>query len=165
MKKGTEIIIKAPAKVNLRLEVIGRRPDGYHDLISVMQALELSDEVKITLTGGGIEVACDSGEVPDGESNIAFRAAKAIIGEAGYDGGVRVEIAKKTPVAAGLGGGSSDAAAVLKGLNILLDLGLPDERLREIGAGIGADVPFFLSWPVALAEGVGERLSPLQAPW
>ena len=162
MKKGTEIIVKAPAKVNLLLEVIGRRPDGYHDIISVMQALELSDEVKITLTGGGIEVTCDSGEVPDGESNIAFRAAKAIIGEAGYDGGVRVEIAKKAPVAAGLGGGSSDAAAVLKGLNILLNLDFPDERLREIGAGIGADVPFFLSWPVALAEGVGERLSRLE---
>ncbi|MHB8173699.1 MAG: 4-(cytidine 5'-diphospho)-2-C-methyl-D-erythritol kinase, partial [Nitrospirota bacterium] len=163
MKKDTQIIVQAPAKVNLSLEVTGKRPDGYHDIISVMQALELSDEVKITLTGGGIEVVCDSPGVPEGLGNVAYQAAKALFDHAGYRGGARVEITKRIPVAAGLGGGSSDAAAVLRGLNILLDGAVTDERLREIGATIGADVPFFLSWPVALAEGIGERLKPLQS--
>ena len=169
MKRDTQIIIKAPAKVNLSLEVLGRRPDGYHDIVSVMQALDLSDDVKITLTGRGTEVVCDSPDVPEGPGNIAYRAARALLDEAGpagrltgFKGGVRIEITKRTPVAAGLGGGSSDAAAVLKGLNILLGEAFTGERLREIGAEIGADVPFFLSWPLALAEGIGERLTALE---
>ncbi len=171
-----QVIVKAPAKVNLSLEVLGRRPDGYHDIISVMQALELSDDVKITLRGEGrgegensIEVICDSPDVPEGPGNVAYRAARALLDEAGrleprladrHD--IKIEITKNIPVAAGLGGGSSDAAAVLKGLNILLGEPVPEERLREIGATIGADVPFFLSWPLALAEGIGERLTPLK---
>ncbi len=166
--------MKAPAKVNLSLEVLGRRPDGYHDIISVMQALELSDDVKIALTGGdrstgGIEVVCDSPDVPEGTGNVAYRAARALLDETGRleprldnrHGEVKIEITKNIPVAAGLGGGSSDAAAVLKGLNILTGGAVSEERLREIGATIGADVPFFLSWPLALAEGIGERLKAL----
>ncbi len=168
-----QVIMKAPAKVNFTLEVLGRRPDGYHDIISVMQALELADDVKITLTGEGensIEVFCDSPDVPDGPGNVAYRAARALLEEAGGSSrvspaptrGITIEITKRIPVAAGLGGGSSDAAAVLKGLNILLGGAVPEERLRETGAKIGADVPFFLSWPLALAEGIGERLKPLE---
>ena len=169
MKRYTQVTIKAPAKVNLSLEVLGKRPDGYHDIVSVMQALELADDVKITLTDGGLEVVCDSPDVPDGSGNVAYRAARALLDEvvhaglvAGFKGGVRIEITKRTPVAAGLGGGSSDAAAVLKGLNILLGEAVGDERLREIGAKIGADVPFFLFRPLALAEGIGERLKALE---
>jgi 4-diphosphocytidyl-2-C-methyl-D-erythritol kinase len=161
----SSITVKAPAKVNFFLKVTGRRPDGYHNLVSVMQALELSDEVTVEKSPDGISVSCDSAHVPAGPENIAFRAAKTILDEAGvFSPGVRIHIKKNIPVAAGLGGGSSDAAATLKGINLLFKLGIPDRRLRDMGIRLGADVPFFLSWPRALAEGVGEVLSELPSP-
>ena len=163
--KNTDIIkILAPAKVNFYLQVVGKRPDGYHDLVSVMQALELADLVSIKRTGPGITLTCDSQEVPSGEANIAYRAAESVIREAGLDQGVEIRIEKRIPVAAGLGGGSSDAAAALRGMDLLFGLGIPAERLREMGRALGADVPFFLSWPSARAEGVGERLTELPPP-
>lgn len=164
MKKPTGVRILAPAKVNLYLEVTGKRPDGYHDIVSVMQALELADKITVTRSAHGIDVRCDSPSVPDGPGNIAYRAARALLEGWGTGGGVSIDIKKKTPAAAGLGGGSSDAAAVLKAVRLLFGLKTPDGEMKKAALGLGADVPFFLSWPTALAKGIGEELSPLIPP-
>src|SRR5512135_780467 len=116
MKNPDIITIMAPAKVNFYLQVIRKRPDGYHDIVSVMQALELADEVSLARATSGIRLTCDSSEVPGGESNIAYRAAESIVREASLGEGVEIRINKRIPVAAGLGGGSSDAAATLRGM-------------------------------------------------
>jgi 4-diphosphocytidyl-2-C-methyl-D-erythritol kinase len=154
------ITLKAPAKVNYLLDVIRRRPDGYHDLRMVMQRVNLCDEISITLTGkSGISVHCGKSGVPDGPGNIAWKAANVLLELAGESQGAKISIKKNIPVAAGLGGGSSDAASVLMGMNELLQLGLTDQRLMEIGVKLGADVPFFIFKKTALAEGIGEALS------
>lgn len=153
------IILKAPAKVNYLLDVIRRRQDGYHDLRMIMQRIDLYDEIKIALTvTPDISVVCGKNGVPDGPGNIAWKAAKAMLDIAGVNHGASISIIKNIPVAAGLGGGSSDAAAVLMGLNELLKLELPDTKLMETGVKLGADVPFFIFKKTALAEGIGEQL-------
>ncbi|QEM68029.1 4-(cytidine 5'-diphospho)-2-C-methyl-D-erythritol kinase [Geobacter sp. FeAm09] len=158
------LTLQAPAKVNYRLDVIRRRPDGYHDLRMVMQRVNLCDAITITLTGTpGILVTCGKNGVPDGPGNIAWKAAKALLDLADPGEGAVIDIAKNIPVAAGLGGGSSDAATVLMGMNELLGLGLSEQRLMEIGLTLGADVPFFIFQKPALAEGVGEQLTPMPA--
>jgi 4-diphosphocytidyl-2-C-methyl-D-erythritol kinase len=150
----------APAKINYRLDVIRRRPDGYHDLRMVMQPVALCDAISISLTDTpGISVTCCGGAAPDGPDNIAWKAARALLDLAGDSRGAAIDITKHIPVAAGLGGGSSDAASVLMGMNDLLKLGLPAQRLMEIGVRLGADVPFFIFGKTALAEGIGEKLS------
>jgi len=155
--------LQAPAKVNYRLDVLGKRADGYHDLRMVMQRVDLCDEIEIALTDTpGIRVVCGSKGVPDGPGNIAWRAADALVKLAGREVGIDISITKRIPVAAGLGGGSSDAATVLMGVNQLLELGLSDERLMEIGVKLGADVPFFIFKKPALAEGIGDRLTALE---
>jgi 4-diphosphocytidyl-2-C-methyl-D-erythritol kinase len=154
--------LSAPAKVNYRLDVLGRREDGYHDLRMVMQRVDLCDELDISLSERpGIRVACGSAGVPDGPGNIAWRAADRLVKLSGREAGIDISITKRIPVAAGLGGGSSDAAAVLMGVNELLGLGLSQERLMGIGVKLGADVPFFIFKRPALAEGIGDRLTPL----
>jgi len=154
--------LKAPAKVNYRLDVLRRRSDGYHDLRMIMQRIDLCDEIAIVPSDlPGIRVTCDRQGVPDGPANIAWRAADALLRIARQRVGLDIAITKKIPVAAGLGGGSSDAATVLMGMNELLGLKLSDERLMEIGVKLGADVPFFIFKRSALAEGIGERLSPI----
>jgi 4-diphosphocytidyl-2-C-methyl-D-erythritol kinase len=154
------ITLKAPAKVNYLLDVIRRRPNGYHDLRMVMQRVNLCDEITITLSKTpGISVTCGKNGVPDGPGNIAWKAASALLELDGSKQGITISITKNIPVAAGLGGGSSDAASVLMGLNELLHLGLSDQRLMEIGVTLGADVPFFIFKNTALAEGIGEALS------
>ena len=154
------ITLKAPAKVNYLLDVIRRRPDGYHDLRMVMQRVNLCDELTITLTDTpGISVLCGKDGVPDGPGNIAWKAANALLELADGSQGANIAIIKNIPVAAGLGGGSSDAASVLMGMNELLQLGLSDQRLMEIGVTLGADVPFFIFKQTALAEGIGETLT------
>ena len=159
MKK---LLLQAPAKVNYRLDVLGKRADGYHDLRMVMQRVDLCDEIEIALTEApGIRVTCGSNGVPDGPGNIAWRAADALVKLSGKEVGIEIGIRKKIPVAAGLGGGSSDAATVLMGVNELLELGLSDERLMEIGVKLGADVPFFIFKKAALAEGIGDKLTAL----
>jgi 4-diphosphocytidyl-2-C-methyl-D-erythritol kinase len=159
-----QITLKAPAKVNYRLDVLRRRPDGYHDLRMIMQPIDLCDDVTIRRVGEpGISVRCGAHGVPEGEGNIAWRAARALFEPSVSGGGLAITIDKRIPVAAGLGGGSSDAAAVLAGVNRLLGLGLSWKRLMEIGVSLGADVPFFLLGGPALAEGIGERLTPLEA--
>lgn len=158
------ITLQAPAKVNYLLDVIRRRPDGYHDLRMVMQRVKLCDEITIALTKTpGITVSCGKNGVPDGPVNIAWKAADSLLELAESPPGVIISITKNIPVAAGLGGGSSDAASVLMGLNELLHLGLSDQRLMEIGVTLGADVPFFIFKTTALAEGIGEALSAMPA--
>ena len=162
----TEITLSAPAKINLCLSVLGKRPDGYHEVEMVMQAIGLYDRVTVRLEGSGIKAFCDANGVPGGKGNIAWRAAQAMLDRAGgpTSGGVRVEIEKHIPVAAGLGGGSSDAAAVLIACNRLLRLDLDREELAAIGTGLGMDVPFFFFGPTALARGRGEILTSLSPP-
>ena len=152
------ITLRSPAKINLCLSVLGKRPDGYHDVHMLMQMVGLSDEVTVSLGGTGIRVRCDAAAVPSGEGNIAWKAAAEMLKIAGIDAGMSIEIKKNIPVAAGLGGGSGNAAAVLAGLNTLLRVGLDRDRLAETGARIGMDVPFFFFGPTAQASGRGEIL-------
>jgi 4-diphosphocytidyl-2-C-methyl-D-erythritol kinase len=155
----------APAKVNWTLEVLGRREDGYHEVMTILQTLDIgdrvalspSDEVEVRVRGRAGSLA----EEPP-EQNLAFRAAIALRQEAGGNGpGALIELEKVVPAAAGLGGGSSDAAAVLRGLNVLWGLGLSLEELSVIGSRLGADVPFFLYGGTAQASGRGEDVAPL----
>jgi len=151
--------LKAPAKVNYLLDVIRRRPDGYHELRMIMQRVNLCDDITLTLTESpGITVTCGKKGVPDGPGNIAWKAARVMLDLSGGNLGAAIDITKNIPVAAGLGGGSSDAASVLMGMNQLLGLELSDQRLMEIGVTLGADVPFFIFKKTALAEGIGEEL-------
>ncbi len=156
------LTLSAPAKINYLLDVTGKRPDGYHDLRMIMQRVDLCDTLTLTLTDTpGINVVCSSEGAPDGPDNIAWKAAHALLDRSESGAGVNIKIVKNIPVAAGLGGGSSDAASVLMGMNELLRLGLSDRSLMEIGCTLGADVPFFIFKQTALAEGVGDRLTPL----
>ena len=156
------LTLAAPAKINYLLDVIRKRPDGYHDLRMIMQRVNLCDEITLTLADTpGITVTCNSANAPDGPENIAWKAARVMLDRSGSSGGVTIHISKNIPVAAGLGGGSSDAATVLMGMNTLLDMNLPEQELMQIGTKLGADVPFFIFKKPALAEGIGDRLTPL----
>ncbi|HEX9860454.1 MAG TPA: 4-(cytidine 5'-diphospho)-2-C-methyl-D-erythritol kinase [Nitrospirota bacterium] len=165
MSEYTGIRVAAPAKVNLYLKVVGKRPDGYHNLVSVMQALELADIVEVYRADPGvIEVDCDVPGVPAGPGNIAYRAAESLLRASGSTRGVRIHITKNTPMAAGLGGGSSDAAAALRAVDLLFELSTSAETMHGLATALGADVPFFLGWPTSLARGIGEELSELVPP-
>ena len=155
------IEIRAPAKVNTLLRVIGRRDDGFHDLEMVMVPLSLADEISLEEIPSGIELSVDgqSDAGMCGEKNLAWRAAAIMMDAAGVKGGVRIKLAKRTPVAAGLGGGSSDAAAVLRGLSQMWDLGWNPEKLPGLGKRLGADVPFFCYDGPAFVEGIGDRVA------
>jgi 4-diphosphocytidyl-2-C-methyl-D-erythritol kinase len=161
-----KIRLRAFAKLNYALDVLGLRGDGYHEVRTVMQSVSLADEVEIEVAGRGFELWVESEGTVVGppEENTAYRAWKLLCGLAGDELPVRVTLWKGIPAGAGLGGGSADAAAVLVGLNGLFGLGLHVEDLREVGARIGADVPFCVSGGTALGEGVGELLTPLPAP-
>ncbi len=164
----TGLTLKTPAKINLCLSVLAQRPDGYHEVEMLMQMVGLYDEVQVRLGGEGIAVECDSAAIPAGEGNIAYRAAAAMLRLSGRSPGLTLKISKKIPVAAGLGGGSSDAAAVLFAANRLLGTGLDTDGLARVGAGLGMDVPFFFYGPLAAARGRGEiqtRLEPLSKFW
>jgi len=154
--------ISAPAKVNLILDVLGRRPNGYHDVAMLMVRLSLHDRVRAALLpGSDITVTCPGLELAAGEENIAGRAARLFLDHAGRKTGVAITIDKQIPAAAGLGGGSSDAAAVLLALNDLLGTGLSRGELQSLGVCLGADVPFFLCGETAAwATGIGEILEP-----
>lgn len=159
----SRLIIHAPAKINLCISVFGKRPDGYHDVEMVMQAVGLYDDVIVEAVPAGITLKCDEKAVPQGGGNIAWRAASEML-KLSRGMGVSIEIIKRIPVAAGLGGGSSDAAAVIAACNRLFGLGLSREGLSEIGSRIGMDVPFFFYGPTALARGRGELLTSLPPP-
>jgi len=156
--------IQARAKINWTLDVVGVLPNGYHDLDMLMQSVTLCDQMTMEDADRcTLSVRTGSGSfVPADESNLVLRAAAALQKETGCTRGARITLQKYIPVAAGMGGGSSDAAATLKGLNVLWDLGLSDDKLEEIGLTIGADVPFCIRGGLQRAQGVGERLTPLQ---
>ncbi|HUI67062.1 MAG TPA: 4-(cytidine 5'-diphospho)-2-C-methyl-D-erythritol kinase [Nitrospirota bacterium] len=163
-----EITIRTPAKINLCLSVLGKRQDGYHEVEMLLQMVGLYDEVKVAQGDWGITVRCDNSAVPSDEGNIAWKAAAEMLKLTERKTGLSIEIRKAIPVAAGLGGGSGDAAAVLVAANRLLGSRLNSERLAEVGAGLGMDVPFFFYGPTALARGRGEvltTLTPLPKFW
>lgn len=153
---------KAYAKINLHLDVLSRYPDGYHEVFTVMQSLSLCDDLKITLDGTflGIKIVCDDKSVPTDENNIVCRAASLFFDELGRDSdkGLMIEITKRIPVSAGLGGGSSDAAALLLALNELYGNPVSRQKLLKIGSAVGADVPFCMTGGCVCAEGKGDLL-------
>ncbi len=152
----------APAKINLCLHVLGRLENGYHELAMAMQRVDLYDDIDIAIGGlSGIRVCCTGVSLPVGETNIAAKAASLLLNRVGIDTGVDITITKRIPVAAGLGGGSSDAATVLMGLAHLLSVDLDYEQLVELGCQLGADVPFFIHQQPAWATGIGIKLDDL----
>lgn len=153
--------LSAQAKINWTLDICGKRADGYHLLDSVMQSVSLCDTVKLEKSDD-ITVTCSVSHI-EGEENIAAKAAEAFFRETGVSGGVKVHIEKKIPLAAGMGGGSADAAAVLVGLNIIYETHLSEEKLCEIGLSVGADVPFCIVGGTARVGGIGEKVEPLTA--
>lgn len=157
------MLLFAPAKLNLALDIVGRRSDGYHFVDMVMQTIDLYDEVELGLTGGGINVECGELPLPEGEGNTAYKAARLFFEYVGVKRGVDVNITKRIPAGAGLAGGSADAAAVLVGLNALLGVGLTVGQLCEIGVKVGADVPFAILGGTSISGGIGEKLTPLPA--
>lgn len=159
--------IRTPAKVNLCLRVVGKRDDGYHLLDTVMVPVGLYDEIEITRPKmrkpgkRGLTVTCDHPMVPRGEKNLANQAASLLLGQEGVHGPVHIHIRKRIPVGGGLGGGSSDAAATLHGLNRLFRLGCDRREILSLAASLGADVPFFIYGRPARAQGIGDRLRPI----
>ncbi|MGV2828293.1 4-(cytidine 5'-diphospho)-2-C-methyl-D-erythritol kinase [Myxosarcina sp. GI1(2024)] len=157
----------APAKINLYLEIIGDRADGFHELVMILQSIALADRITIEPNDTQkISLRCDSAQIPADETNLAYRAAKLmceVFSEvyANY-GGMNIAIEKNIPVAAGLGGGSADAAAVLVGINLMWELGLTSPELHELAAQLGSDIPFCISGGTAIATGRGEKLDLIQ---
>jgi len=163
------VIIRAPAKLNLSLRVVGKRKDGYHLLDSVMVPVSLYDEIRIIKKTGArrgrqsrIAVTCDHPGVPSGKKNLVYKAASLLLQGKGVRQPVQIKIFKRIPVGGGLGGGSSDAAATLVGLNRLWGLGHTVKKLRQLGVSLGADVPFFIPPRPSRARGIGDLLTPLK---
>jgi len=154
----------APAKVNLSLKILGRRDDGFHDIETLIVPISLCDEIKIDKDDAkeGIEFRCDDASVPQGDDNLAVRAAKTFVEAAKVKNGVAIELKKKIPHGAGLGGGSSDAATTLLALNELFKTNLPREALAKMAEAIGSDVPFFIFQSAAICRGRGELVTPLK---
>jgi 4-diphosphocytidyl-2-C-methyl-D-erythritol kinase len=157
----------APAKINLYLEIIGDRPDGFHELVMILQSIELADQIDIQPSDTqNIYISCDHPQVPTDETNLAYRAAQLMCDvfpevHANY-GGVSIKIHKRIPVAAGLAGGSGNAAAVLVGINLIWNLGLTQPELQELAAKLGSDIPFCISGGTAIATGRGEKLDAIK---
>ena len=159
-----KIKLKALGKINLGLDVLGRRPNGYHDVRMVMQTVYLYDQILLEKTDKeGISLKTNLFYLPVNENNLAYRAAKMLIDEFTIKEGVHISLEKHIPVAAGMAGGSSNAAAVLYGMNRLFQLGLTDQELMDRGVQLGADVPYCIMRGTVLAEGIGEKLTPLPA--
>ena len=155
--------VPAYAKLNLTLDILGKRDDGYHELRMVMQTVSLCDDVTVTLTDGtGVACRVAGAELPCDERNLAVKAANAFCEALDYHGGIDIALTKRIPSEAGMAGGSADAAAVLRALRDLIAPTLTDERLEEIGARVGSDVPFCVRGGTQLAEGRGERLTVLK---
>lgn len=154
------LMVRAYAKINLTLDVLGKRPDGYHLVDTILQSVDLSDDIQLEKRHEGIEIRV-AGDAPADESNLACRAARLLQSRAGTQQGASIHIEKRIPVAAGLAGGSADAAAALLGLNRLWNLHLPMAALLELAAQLGADVPFCLTGGTVRGQGIGTELTPL----
>lgn len=162
MGSNNDISLKALAKINLGLDVVRRREDGYHEVRMIMQTIHLYDRLDIKRTKElGIQIQTNLSFLPVNENNLIYKAAKLLMDEFSITDGVSVKLDKRIPVAAGMAGGSTDAAAMLIGVNRLFSLGLTKRQLMERGVQIGADVPYCIMRGTALAEGIGEELSPL----
>ncbi|MGI6512770.1 MAG: 4-(cytidine 5'-diphospho)-2-C-methyl-D-erythritol kinase [Syntrophomonadaceae bacterium] len=154
-----QITVSAPAKINLTLDVLGKRADGYHNIESVMHQINLCDQVCVTQIPEGIEVYSNRGELPGGKTNLAYRAAEAMVSKLGIKTGFRIFLEKNIPLGAGLAGGSTNAAAVIKAIDQLLGLNMHLRDMLEIGQRTGSDVPFCLLGDTAIARGRGELLT------
>ena len=160
-----KICLVSPAKINLRLEILKKRSDGYHEVRTLLQKISCYDTLRVALTKRrGIFITSNNPNLPTGRDNLVYRAVESLLKTTDYGGGVRVFIRKRIPLGAGLGGGSSDAATALKAVALLLGLDLPMEALQGIGKKIGADVPFFLFEGAALASGIGDCLKRVDLP-
>ncbi|MEX2157794.1 MAG: 4-(cytidine 5'-diphospho)-2-C-methyl-D-erythritol kinase [Dehalococcoidia bacterium] len=158
------IVLRAPAKINWTLEVLGKRPDGYHEVSTTLQTIDVCDTITLRHADAiELEIMGDCSALADEpvEDNLAYRAAALLKKRCGYAGGAHIDLEKRIPVGAGLGGGSSDAAAVLRGLRALWQLDLSDDDLMRMAADLGSDVPFFVVGGRALATGRGEKIEPL----
>jgi len=162
--EGKTISRKAYAKINLGLDVVRRLPNGYHEVRMIMQTIGICDILTFTKASSGIYLQVDNQELPADANNLIYKAAKLLMDTAGITEGVRITLEKHIPIAAGMAGGSTDAAATFWGLNDLFELGYSMEQLKELGVRIGADVPYCIQGGTALAEGIGEVLSELPAP-
>lgn len=152
---------RAYAKINLCLDVTGRRPDGYHEVRMIMQTVDIYDTLVFEKKNEGISIDVGGSDLPADEDNLIYKAAKAVMDKTGIREGVKISLDKHIPIAAGMAGGSSDAAAALRGVNRLFDCGLSTDDLRKLGVKIGADVPYCVEGGTVLAEGIGEKLTPL----
>ena len=159
---GNRAIVKSYAKINLTLDVLGKLENGYHEIESIMQTVNLFDLIIIDRTAKDINIHTNLKFLPTNEKNIAYKAAKLFFEETGIDGGVKVLIHKNIPVSAGLAGGSGNAAAVLIALNALYNANISDEKLLEMGKRLGADVPYCMMVGTAIARGIGEKLTPIR---
>jgi 4-diphosphocytidyl-2-C-methyl-D-erythritol kinase len=153
---------KSPCKVNLILNILGRRADGFHELETVMQPVNLCDELTFERAGTGLQLSCSNPELPADSKNLVHRAATAFLAAAGITDGVRIHLEKKLPLAGGIGGGSANAAVTFTALNELFDAPLPLEKLHALAAALGSDVPFFLYGTPARATGRGEKVTRLE---
>lgn len=154
---------QSPAKINLFLDVLGKRDDGYHDIVTVFEKIDLCDKIRLSESGKDIKITSNVKGLVSGEDNLAYRACSLLKESYGISNGVKIHIEKNIPIAAGLGGGSSNAAATLKGLNKLWRLGIKDEELYNIGKRLGADVPFFIfNYSFAIGKGRGDEINPIK---
>lgn len=160
----TQITVYAPAKINLVLRILDRRPDGYHNVWSLMQTVKLEDKLSISInhSHSAINVCCDDPSLKTDRSNLVYRAAAAVLEQSGQAVGLDIGLAKRIPMGAGLGGGSSNAAATIIGLNRILDLRWSKELMAQVGQTLGSDVPFFFFAPSATVTGRGERVTPVR---
>ncbi len=155
---------EAFAKINLGLDVVRRLPNGYHEVRMIMQTVGICDVLTFQKASSGIQLVVDNEELPTDGNNLICKAAKLLLDTADVKGGVRITLDKHIPIAAGMAGGSTDAAAALLGINELYEIGYDVDKLKELGVKIGADVPYCIQGGTALAEGIGEVLSPLPTP-
>ncbi|MCX7915558.1 MAG: 4-(cytidine 5'-diphospho)-2-C-methyl-D-erythritol kinase, partial [Verrucomicrobiae bacterium] len=160
-RNPTQLTLLSPAKINLYLRIVGKRPDGYHEVETVMVPLDFGDTVTLQLRKTSITLECDNPNLPTDESNLALRAAKLMAERFPAEKGVNINLQKRIPLAAGLGGGSSNAATVLRGLNRLWQLELPVADLDPLAAEMGSDINFFLRNTAAVCRGRGERVEPI----
>ena len=170
---GHGVTLEAPAKINLFLDILGKRPDGYHDLRSLVVPVSVGDTVCVERTDGPVEVQCEGEALPDGHvgrvpnsaDNLAGKAAALVLRAAGLGGGVRIRIRKRIPVGGGMGGGSADAAATLVAVSRLVSAGLDKVRLCQLGATLGSDIPALVMGGAVCMEGRGERVTPVACRW